>query len=55
MINGLVNQAKDKAWNEVSYRPDVQQLIEEKKDAKIKQAQKLYQSKQPTVLNMTNK
>ena len=54
-INKLVNKAKDKAWLAVSYRPDVQELVDAKKQNRIDQVRKLYESKQPTVLNMTNK
>ena len=54
-INKLVNKAKDKAWLAVSYRPDVQELVDAKKQKRIDQVRNLYESKQPTVLNWTNK
>ena len=55
MMNKLIKRAKNKAWLEVSDRPDVQALIEKKKEDRLEQRRKAYDSKQPTALTMTNK
>ena len=56
MIHKYATRAKDDAWQAISEREDVQQMIEEHNQKKLEQKQSLYQtSQQPTVLNMTNK
>ena len=55
MLNKLIKRAKNKAWLEVSDRPDVQELIEERNQKRLEQRRKAYDSKQPTALTMTNK
>ena len=55
MINKTIKRAKKRAWAEITDRPDVQELIQEKKDKKAETNRSLYESKYPTVLNMTNK
>ena len=55
MINKTIKRAKKRAWLEITDRPDVQELIQEQKDKKAETNRSLYESKYPTVLNMTNK
>ena len=56
MIHKYATRAKDEAWQAISEREDVQQMIEEHNQKKLEQKQSLYQtSQQPSVLNMTNK
>ena len=56
MIHKYATRAKDDAWQAISEREDVQQLIEDHNKKKLEQKQSLYStSQQPTVLNMTNK
>ena len=52
MINKLVKRAKNKAWQAVTDRPDVQELIEAKKQAALEARRKAYESKQPTLQTM---
>jgi hypothetical protein len=54
-LNKTIKRAKNMAWAAVSDRPDVQDLIDKRNDARREQKRRLYESKQPTVLNMTNK
>ena len=54
-LNKTIKKAKNMAWAAVSDRPDVQQLIDERNEARRESKRRLYESKQPTVLNMTNK
>ena len=55
MLNKLINRAKDNAWLRISRRPDVVELVEERNKKRLEQKRSLYDSQQPTVLNMTNK
>ena len=55
MLNKLINRAKDNAWLKISRRPDVLELVEKRNEKRLEERRDLYQSQQPSVLNMTNK